>query len=116
MLKQAMNCPNPDMRELILKAAHRYFDTDIKQSAPLPMWGLIVMLVAFYLLVLGTVVWAYSKLPVITASVVFVLAFSILSLLIGVVLRVGGYISESSLLTIWKAGFKAVTSPKRGAK
>jgi hypothetical protein len=37
------------MKELILEAAHRYFDADIKQSAPLPMLALIVMLVGFYL-------------------------------------------------------------------
>lgn len=116
MLKAAEKCTDPDLKKLELLAAHRYFEADIKQSAPLPMWGLIVMLVGFYLLVLVTVVWAYSRLPVVTATIVFVLAFSIVSLLIGVVLRVGGYISESSLLSIWRAGFKAVTSLKRDAK
>ena len=69
------------------------------------------------LLVVGTLVWSYSQLSAAKATFVVIAAFSFLSLLVGAILRVGGYISESGFLAVWKAGFKAVTSLKReGAK
>ena len=114
MVKQAEKCDDPELKHLMMDAAKRYYDADIKQNTPLPMWALSIMLVVFYLLVLGTMVWAYRELSTWKATVVVVAAFAFLSLLVGAVLRVGGFISESNLLTIWKAGFKAVTSLKRG--
>ena len=101
------------MKQFMMEAAQRYYDADIKQNTPLPLWGLSVILVVFYLLVLGTMVWAYSKLSTGAATFVCIASFSFLSLLVGAVLRVGGYISESGLLAVWKAGFKTVTSLKR---
>lgn len=117
MLKQAEKCDDPEVKRLILEAAERYYDADIKQNTPLPLWGLSVMLVVFYLLVIGTMVWAFSQLSGAKATFVVIAAFAFLSLLVGAVLRVGGYISESGFLAVWKQGFKAVTSLKReGAK
>jgi hypothetical protein len=113
MLKQAEKCDDPEIKRLILQAAERYYDADIKQNTPLPLWGLSVMLVLFYLLVVGTLVWSYSQLSAAKATFVVIAAFSFLSLLVGAILRVGGYISESGFLAVWKAGFKAVTSLKR---
>jgi hypothetical protein len=117
ILKQAQKCPAPDLKQLMMDAAERYYDADIKQNTPLPLWGLSVMLVIFYLLVVSTLVWSYSQLTAAKATFVVIAAFSFLSLLVGAILRVGGYISESGFLAVWKAGFKAVTSLKReGAK
>jgi hypothetical protein len=114
MVKQAEKCEDRELKALMMDAAKRYYDADIKQNMPLPLWALSIMLVVFYVLVLGTMVWAYQELPTLKATVVVIAAFAFLSLLVGAVLRVGGFISESNLLTIWKAGFKAVTSLKRG--
>ncbi len=55
----------------------------------------------------------YADLPAGSLTTTAPSAFAFLSLLVGAVLRVGGYISESGLLAVWKAGFKAVTSFKR---
>jgi hypothetical protein len=113
MVEQAQKCDDPEMKQFMMQAAQRYYDADIEQNTPLPLWGLSVMLVIFYLLVLGTMVWAFSKLSWGAAAFVCIASFAFLSLLVGAVLRVGGYISESGLLAVWKAGFKAVTSLKR---
>lgn len=107
-VKQAKECKDdPDLRKLMLKAAERYYKADIKQNAPFPLWALILILVILYVLVFSTVILAYSHLPVGTATFICIATYIIISLLIGVVLRVAGYISESSLVTIWKAGFNA---------
>jgi len=116
-VKEAQNCPDPEMKKFMLEAARRYYDADIKQNSPLPLWALSITLVVFYVLVLGTIVWAFRELPGAKATFVVIAAFAFLSLLVGAVLRVGGYISESGFLAVWKAGFKAVTSFRReGAK
>lgn len=115
-VKEAQNCPDPEMKKFMLEAARRYYDADIKQNTPLPLWALSIALVVFYLLILGTMVWAFSKLSGLVAAFVCVASFAFLSLLVGAVLRVGGYISESGLMAVWKAGFKAVTSLERDAK
>ncbi len=116
-VEQAQKCTDPELKQFMMQAAKRYYDADIKQNTPLPLWGLSIMLVVFYLLVLGTMVWAYGKLSWGTATFVCIASFAFLSLLVGSVLRVGGYISESGFLAVWKAGFKTVTSLKQaGAK
>src|SRR5450631_2764880 len=61
-VKEAQNCPDPEMKKFMLEAARRYYDADIKQNTPLPLWALSIALVVFYLLILGTMVWAFSKL------------------------------------------------------
>jgi len=112
MLEQANSIQDPDARALALQASHRYYEADIKESAHLPLWALLIVLVVLYVLVLGTMIFAFKELPFGTASVVCVASYTFISLLIGVVLRVSGYISETSFLGIWKAGFKALSSIK----
>lgn len=112
MFEQANKVQDPEARALALQAFHRYYEADIKESARLPLWALLVVLIVLYLLVLGTMIWAFKQLPPVTAAVVCIASYTFMSLLIGVVLRVSGYISETSLLGIWKAGFKTLSSLK----
>src|SRR5947209_6003184 len=100
-VEDALKCPDAEMKKFMLEAARRYYDADIKQNSPLPLWALSVTLVVFYVLVLGTMVWAFSKLSGGKAAFVCIAAFAFLSLLVGAVLRVGGYISESGFLAVW---------------
>lgn len=110
LLEQAQNIDDPEVKKVAIDACRDYYQADLKQASPVPAWALILIVIAFYLLVFGTVVVSSTKLSWIPALTVSVVTYCFLSLLLGAVLRICGLISGSSLIAIWKAGFKIVTT------
>jgi hypothetical protein len=113
LLKQASAIPDEDLRREAIRAALRYYAADLKQDTKF-----IVTIIVLFGLVAGTTILAFLKLQFISALAVVLCAFAFFSLLIGVLLRRLGYISESSLVAIWKASFKLlrdVSKTKKGS-
>jgi hypothetical protein len=103
LLAEAQKIEHEDLQREAIKAALRYYDADISQDRRL-LTGVIVL----FLLVVGAIVLAFEKLEFLSAVVVVALAFTFFSLLVGVMLRALGYISENSLMAIWREGFKVL--------
>ncbi len=106
MLQEAGHAKDPEVRALALKAAERYYRADIRLNTPVPMWALLLMLLVSCATVLGAFYCAFIRIGIWKASIIAVVSFAFISLILSIVLRVFGYISESSLMGIWKEGFK----------
>jgi hypothetical protein len=100
---QALKIEDADLRHEAIRAALRYYSADVTQDR-----RLLVGIIVLFLLVVGTIVLAFVKLSFFSAAAVILSAFTFFSLLIGVMLRALGYISETSLLGIWKESFKVL--------
>jgi len=113
LLKEASAIPDDDLRREAIRAALRYYAADLKQDTKL-----IVAAIVLFALVAGTTILAFLMLKFLSAVVVVIFAFAFFSLLVGVILRRHGYISENSLVGIWKASFnllREVLKAKRGS-
>jgi hypothetical protein len=103
LFSQAQKIEDAELRREAIRASLRYYAADVTQDR-----RLLVAIVVLFLLVAGTVILAFMRLQFLSAAAVVLCAFTFFSLLIGVILRSLGYISESSLLGIWKEGFKTL--------
>jgi hypothetical protein len=103
VLAAALKITDPDLRREAIQAAMKYYDADIRQDR-----NLVVTLGVMYLLVVGTMIAAFVELTFLKAAGIVLCAYTFMSLLIGVVLRHRGYISESSLMGVWKQGFRSL--------
>ncbi len=108
LLAEARKIEDKDLQREAIKAALRYYDADISQDR-----RLFLGVIALFVLVVGTIVIAFMKLKFLNALVVVALAFTFFSLLVGVMLRALGYISENSLMGIWREGFKVLRAMVR---
>ncbi len=57
-----------------------------------------------WIVIFVSTVFAFRELPLFEAAGVLIGSFLVLSFVVGTALRVAGYISESSLMSIFKAG------------
>jgi hypothetical protein len=103
LLAAALQIKERDVRKDAVRAALRYYDADLKQDR-----DLVIVISVLYILVICTVVFAFLKLDFWKAVALVTCAYSFVSLLIGAYLRSRGYISESSLVGIWREGFKVL--------
>jgi hypothetical protein len=111
LLAAALRIADPDLRREGVQAALKYYDADMGQDTKM-----VITVVSLYLLVVGTMIVAFLELPFWKAAGVVVCAYTFMSLLIGVVMRSRGYISESSLMGIWKQGFKVLSTLAKSTK
>lgn len=111
LLRQAGETEDPDLRKVALEAAERYYRADVRKREPF-FFTLLAFLLS-YVVVIATAVWAFRSMAVYAAAAVVIGSYCFLALVVGATLRVGGYITESSLLGIIKAGFKTLILMRR---
>jgi uncharacterized membrane protein len=110
LLEQARQERNPAAREIMFRAARRYFDADVNN----PMndtpdnTKYILILMGCYLMIFLSVVLSFAFLSVYAAVLVIIGAFALLCLMMGVILRSQGLLSEPGLLKMVSEGFRAL--------
>ena len=102
LLEQAEKTSHLGVRRYALSAARRYYEADVKSSEPFAE-TLPFTLISWIVIFVSTV-FAFRELPLFEAAGVLIGSFLVLSFVVGTALRVAGYISESSLMSIFKAG------------
>jgi hypothetical protein len=114
--RQAREEPDPEIRRLQLEAAARYYKRDAEPGEPL--LRTVLWLVVCYLAVIAVAIYTFRSFPLMPALTIVGGSYVTLALLIGASFRAAGYISEDSLMGIFRAGLKflvlrsKLTNPK----
>jgi len=104
LAEQARNEPDPEIRKLLLEAAERYYETDMKPREPL--LATLLALVIVYVVVLGTAIYAFRNLSLPAAVGIVIASYAILAFLVGASFRAAGYLSERSFMGIFQGGIR----------
>jgi len=110
LLAQASQEPNRKIREIMVRAAKRYLDADVDDSmngAQDKTKQFLVLMVCYFLIFLS-VILSFAFLSIYAAVLVIVGTFALLCLMLGVMLRMQGYLTERGLLSMVREGFKAL--------
>ena len=96
--------------QLRLRAAERYYRADISKAMAerLGFAKDILILLLFYVIIFVTAFFSFSKLGFFAAVGVVIGTFALATLMMGVILRVRGDISETNFLAMVREGFKAL--------
>jgi hypothetical protein len=114
LLAQARRERNPDARKIMLEAADRYFDADLSNpGSQMDNTKQILVLMGCYVVIFLSVVLSFAFLPIYAAVLVVVGAFAMLCVMMGVILRSQGGLSEPGFLAMVREGFKALVLLRR---
>lgn len=103
-MDQARSISDPEMSQLVVEVAKRYFDADLKPSEPFV--GTLGVIILCYLIFVVTAILGFLFLPTYAAVSADISCVIVLALLLGVTLRVSGYIEEATLIGIFKEGLR----------
>jgi uncharacterized ion transporter superfamily protein YfcC len=110
LIKLAKQEKNPVIRKLRLRAAEKYYQADVskvmKPKRDFTKDLLVILL--FYVVIVGTAIFSFSKLGFWAGVGVVIGTFALLTLMMGVILRVRGDISETSFIAMVREGSKAL--------
>jgi len=115
LLGQARRERNPSAREIMIRAAERYFDADVNNpmsDTPDKTKEVFLALVC-YLVIFITVIVSFKLLSIAAAVFVIIGTFALLCVMMGAILRIQGYLSEGGFLTMVREGFKALLLLRR---
>jgi vacuolar-type H+-ATPase subunit E/Vma4 len=108
LLRQANNEPDPKIRKLKIQAAKKYFDADLGGVAMNDKNKDIYPLLLFLIAIAGFSYLFFTKLSFLSAIGAIIGTFALLCLMMGVILRIRGDLSETNLLEMVREGFKAL--------
>jgi hypothetical protein len=104
LTEQARNEPDPEIRKLLLKAARKYYETDMKPREP--FLATLLSLVIVYIVVIGTAVYAFHNFSFPSAVGIVIASYAFLAFIVGASFRAAGYLSESSFMGIFRGGIR----------
>jgi len=104
LAEQARNEADPEIRELQLQAAARYYEMDIKPREP--FFATLLALVFAYVVIIGTAIYAFRNLSFPSAVGIVIASYAFLAFIVGASFRAAGYLSESSFMGIFRGGIR----------
>ncbi len=118
LLEQAEAEADPDKRKLIMEVAAKYFAADIKMKTRQKndVTKDLAIVLVFFIVIGGLAYLAFNNLNFWSASGVVIGTFALSCLMMGVVLRIRGDISENSLIIMTQEGFKALLLLRKSEK
>lgn len=110
LIELAKKEKNSVIRQLRLTAAERYYNADISEEmAKRPsLTKDILILLLFYAIIFVTAFFSFSKLGFLGGVGVVIGTYALTTLMMGVILRMRGDISETNFLAMVREGFRAV--------
>jgi len=102
---------DPDLRRLRLESARRYIDADIEvnmKNKSDNSFRDVHTLLLCYVVIFASALITFKWLGFFAAVATVIGSFALLSLMMGVFLRLRGELSESNLLKMIQEGFKAL--------
>lgn len=105
--RQAKEEPNADVRKIQLEAADRYYRRDAESGEPILQTVLLLLL--SYLAVAAVAIYTFRSFPPLWALVIVGASYVTMAFLTGASLRAAGYISENSLMGIFRAGLRLLS-------
>lgn len=106
LVEQARNETDPDIKQVELAAAAKYYETDANVKPREPFLGTLLALLLVYLVVLATAMYAFHEFSFFAAVGVVIAAYAFLVFLVGAAFRPAGYLSEKGFLEIFRGGLQ----------
>ena len=106
LAEQARNEPDPQIRKLLLKAAAKYYETDMKPREP--FFATLLSLVVVYIVVIGTAIYAFRNFSFPAAVGIVIASYAFLAFIVGATFRAAGYLSETSFMGIFRGGIRVL--------
>lgn len=118
LMELATKEKDPAIRRLRLRAARKYYEADISKAMgkqPRFMKDIFILLL-FYVVIFVTAFFSFNKLGFLGGVGVVIGTFALVTLMMGVILRVRGDISEANFLAMVREGFKALHLLRKNRK
>lgn len=110
LIELAKKEKNPLIRQLRLTAAEKYYDADISEEMakrPVLIKDILILLL-FYAIISVPPIFYFSKLGFLRGSGAVIGTYALTTLIMCVILRMRGDISETSFRAMVREGFKAI--------
>lgn len=108
LIEQARKETDPDIKQVELDAAAKYYETDANVKLREPFLGTLMALLLVYVVVVGTAMYAFHEFSFLAAAGVVIAAYAFLAFLVGAAFRASGYISEKGFMGIFRGGLQIV--------
>lgn len=118
LLELAKKEKDPVVRQLRLNAAERYYKADISKTTgkQLGITKDTLIFLLFYIIIFITAFFSFSQLGFLLGAGVIIGTFAIVTLIMGIILRIRGDISETNFLALVREGFKALHLLRKNRK